>query len=202
MNKCAHVVVNKGCPSSAHIREILKDREVTKHVHIDSPPGRHRELSRQRGLLNALNELGPGDLLVMWTFEQLRLQVGDILILLEELRCRGCHVLALQEGFDTRNGETYETTVQKMAQVARQQRLTTRQRILHGMSTAKREGRPPGRMPALSQAERLEAMALLQKRGQTLELVAARYGVHPRTMLRYLHCLKSRDGERTQSAVA
>jgi DNA invertase Pin-like site-specific DNA recombinase len=71
-----------------------------------------------------------------------------------------------------------------MAALAEFERALISERTRAGMAAARAQGRHIGRPPSLTLEQCAEARRSLELGADTLSMVAQRYGVHPRTLLR------------------
>ncbi|WP_313904139.1 recombinase family protein [Rhizobium laguerreae] len=73
-----------------------------------------------------------------------------------------------------------------LASMAEFERCLIRERTCAGLEAARARGQRLGRRPSLSDAERRSACNAVVVEGEDVLEVARRYGVHPRTLARYI----------------
>lgn len=143
------------------------------------------------GLDRLLHSLQPGHTLVVWRLDRLGRSLAGLIHLVDELGRRGVDFQSLTEQVDT-TSPGGKLIFHIMAAMAEFERSLISERTKAGMLEARRRGRRIGR-PSLLSAEQLEE-AFVQLQSETLQKVAARYGVSSRTLRRHLK--KRRDRSR------
>jgi DNA invertase Pin-like site-specific DNA recombinase len=133
------------------------------------------------GLDKALAHLRRGDTLVVWRLDRLGRSISHLVNLINRLSKRQIHFKSLTESIDTATSGG-RLVFHLMASLAEYERCLISERTRAGMSAARARGTPIGRRPSLSPTEREEALVLLNK--ESVEDVAARFKVHPRTLYR------------------
>jgi len=135
------------------------------------------------GLVDALSDVQPGDMLVVWRLDRLGRSLIDLIGIINELGTRDVEFRSLNEAIDTSTSGG-RLTFHIMAAMAEFERSIISERTKAGMSAAKSRGSLIGRRPALSQAQILEACDAYMKERISIDDLAVRYKVHPRTLLR------------------
>jgi len=141
---------------------------------------------KRPGLLSALDEAGEGDQIVVWRLDRLGRSLIDLVKIVNGLAHRGVQFCSLMESIDT-SSSGGRLIFHIMAALAEFERSLISERTRAGMCAAKAKGRPIGRPQALSAAARQVIEHEVRTLGAPVGTVAARYGVHPRTVRRALN---------------
>lgn len=137
------------------------------------------------GLTAALDELRPGDMLVVWRLDRLGRSLIDLIRLVTDLGARGVEFHSLSEAIDT-SSPGGRLLFHMLAAMAEFERSLISERTRAGMAAARARGSRIGRRPATTAAQRAAARIALEKNNTTVEHIAAEYGIHPRTLRRIL----------------
>lgn len=138
----------------------------------------------------ALSALQAGDTLVIWKMDRAFRSLLDALRVLEELDERGVNFHSLTDAIDT--GTPMGRFVYQLRNAFSElERALIVERTRAGMEAARRRGVRIGRPPKLSPAQIDEARAALVDGSATLDNLAHRFGVAPRTLLRALGRLRA-----------
>jgi len=137
------------------------------------------------GLTAALDELRPGDMLVVWRLDRLGRSLIDLIRLVTDLGVRQVEFRSLSEAIDT-SSSGGRLLFHLLAAMAEFERSLISERTRAGMAAARARGRRIGRRPAMTSAQRDEARIAIERGTMSIEAVATQYGVHPRTLLRTL----------------
>jgi DNA invertase Pin-like site-specific DNA recombinase len=135
------------------------------------------------GLTGALERLGPEDTLVVWRLDRLGRSLSKLVELVNDLGRKRIDFISLTESINTQSSSGV-LLFHMMAALAEFERNLISERTRAGMAAARARGRHIGRAPALNADQRREALQLLES--QSLEKVAKRFNVHPRTLQRRL----------------
>lgn len=135
-------------------------------------------------LHRVLDQLRPGDVLVVWKLDRLSRSLKDLLHVLEKLDMAGAGFRSLTENIDTTTSAG-RMMMQMVGVFAEFERAMIRERTKVGLSAAREQGRVGGRRPKLSSTQRKEAKAMADG-GRTNAEIARLFGVHPSTMCRLL----------------
>lgn len=141
--------------------------------------------SRERpGLRRALDELQPGDVLVVWRLDRLGRSLGDLINLVNGLKARGCGLKSLTEALDTSTagGELVFHVFGAMAQFERSLII---ERTRAGLVAAKQRGKKLGRKRSLTDRQVAHARQLIET-GESPPAVAKSLGVSRATLWRAL----------------
>ena len=132
-----------------------------------------------------LDQLRPGDVVVVWKFDRLSRSLLDLLRIIEKIEAKGAGFLSLTEAIDTTT-PAGRMMMQMVGSFAEFEREMIRQRTRAGLDRARREGRVGGRRPKLNPRQRREVVEMVSS-GRTTAADAARlFGVHPATVGRLL----------------
>ena len=139
-------------------------REELQHLRADVRAGHVRKLYVFR--LDRLARSGIRD-----TFE-----------VVEELRAHGCELVTIADGFDL-NGPAAEVVLAVMAWAAKMERLAINERISAARERLAAEGRPWGRPPRLTAADRRRIIGL-RRAGRTIREVSVALKIPRSTVAR------------------
>ena len=143
---------------------------------------------KRRGLISLLRSLKPGDTLIVWRLDRLGRSLRDLIEIVEKLRRRKIEFVSLTENIDTASAGG-RLVFHMFAAMAEFERCLIRERTCAGLEAARARGEQLGRRPSLSEDERETACAAVFQGENTFE-VAKRYGIHPRTLTRYINRLR------------
>ena len=135
------------------------------------------------GLSAALDALDRGGMLVVWRLDRLGRSLLDLIKLVNSLGERGIEFRSLTESIDT-SSSGGRLTFHIMAAMAEFERAIIGERTRAGMAAARARGSHIGRKPALTLQQKDSARYEVEALKYPLVDVAARYGVHPRTLVR------------------
>jgi DNA invertase Pin-like site-specific DNA recombinase len=133
------------------------------------------------GLDSALSTLQSGDTLVVWRLDRLGRSLRKLVELVDQLGSAGVQFASLTECINTTSSGGV-LVFHIMAALAQFERSLIGERTRAGMAAARARGRPIGRRRSLTPDQCDEALELLGS--QSTELVAERFQIHPRTLLR------------------
>ncbi|MXN79287.1 recombinase family protein [Burkholderia sp. 4701] len=137
--------------------------------------------SSQPGLDSALAALRPGDTLVVWQLDRLGYSPRKLIDLIRHIDERGITFSSINESINTSSSGGL-LALHLMEALAQFKHSFISERTRAGISAARAQGKKLGRKPALDAAQRTQAIQLLKK--HTVNEVAARFKVHPRTVKR------------------
>jgi DNA invertase Pin-like site-specific DNA recombinase len=118
-----------------------------------------------------LDQLRPGDVVVVWKLDRLSRSLKDLLHLMERLAQAGAGFHSLTEAVDT-TSPAGRMLMQMVGSFAEFERAMIRERTQAGLDAARAQGRIGGRRPTLSPHQQAEAARLFR--------------VHPATVSRLL----------------
>ncbi len=132
-----------------------------------------------------LDQLRPGDVLVVWKLDRLSRSLKDLLLTLEKIEEAGADFQSLTEAIETAS-PAGRMMMQIVGSFAEFERAMLRERTRHGLDAARKEGRIGGRRPKLTTQQQDEIVAMVTS-GQKTNADAARlFNVHPSTIARIL----------------
>jgi DNA invertase Pin-like site-specific DNA recombinase len=140
------------------------------------------KVAKRPGLGKALAALKRGDTLVVWRLDRLGRSLGHLIKTIGMLEKRSVHFRSLTETIDT-SSSGGRLVFHLMGAMAEFEHALISERTKAGMAVAKREGRPVGRPPRLSQNQKAEIRSSLSK-GVAPSRLAERYGVSRTTIIR------------------
>lgn len=136
---------------------------------------------KRPGLTRALRALKPGDTLVVWRLDRLGRSLPKLLDIVASLERRGVQFESLTEMIST-NSPGGVLIFQLMGALAQFERTLISERTKAGLAAARQRGTVLGRRPALTAAQRTQALLLMESRSTTE--VAKAFNVHPKTLQR------------------
>jgi len=147
-----------------------------------------------------LEQLRPGDTLVVWRLDRLGRSLKHLLTLVEDLEARGVGFRSLTEAIDTTTagGRLVLSVFGAMAEF---ERSLIRERTKAGLEAARSRGRRGGRPTVMTEAKSKMARELWGSGNYTAQAIADELGVSRRTICRVIspdHGTKTqRDGSLT-----
>lgn len=148
------------------------------------------------GLSKLLRTLRRGDTLTVWRLDRLGRSLFELLKLIRDLNERGVEFRSLSESLDT-STPAGRLLLHVLASMAEFERSLISERTRAGMAAARARGSRIGRRPAMTDGQRQEARLALADGSATVEAIAERHGIHPRTLVRTLKA----DDRRQDAAV-
>lgn len=136
-------------------------------------------------LQRLLQQIGPGDLLVVWKIDRVARSLSDLLQILAKLKKAGASIRSLTEPIDT-STPIGEFTIQILGAVAQLERSIIRERIVAGQKAAKDRGQKWGTRPVLDDEESAALLDAFDRIG-TIAGAARSVGVNPATARRYVY---------------
>ena len=136
-------------------------------------------------LQRLLDQLRPGDVLVVWKLDRLSRSLRDVLTLMERLAEAGAGFRSLTEAIDTTT-PAGRMMMQMVGAFAEFERAMLRERTKAGLDAAREEGRIGGRRPKLSAQQQSEIRKMITKGDKTAADAARLFKVHPATISRLL----------------
>jgi DNA invertase Pin-like site-specific DNA recombinase len=142
-------------------------------------------LDRRPQLDRLLDQLRPGDTVVVWRLDRLGRSVRHLIALSEDLRDRQVGLRSLQESLDTTtaNGRLFFTI---MSALAAFERDLISERTKAGLAAARARGRKGGRPPVMTPQKVEVAREMYASRQHTVEEIARTVGVSRKTVYRHL----------------
>ena len=173
-------------------RQIDALEPICDELHIE----RQSAVSAKRPVFDSvIANLREGDTLVVWDLDRAFRSTVDALVTAERLCERGVEFRIVTLGVDTAtaDGKLVYTVI---AAFAEHERNRLSERTKQGLRAAVKRGKVLGRKPILSDAQLKDAAVRIERRECSLAQMAARYGVHPRTLSRGLKRLGAGSSER------
>lgn len=172
-------------------RDLLRAKGVDRMFEDISA---HTSTPIRSELTSALEEVGPGDTLVVWRLDRLGSTMSSVLALLELLGKRRVGVATIAEGLDT-SGDGGEALLATIAAFTQLDRCLTRERTMAGVYAARARGRVGGRPRALSSTN-VERVIMMKEQGATVREIAQEMGTSRATVYRVLETATGgRDAE-------
>lgn len=173
--------VSKGDNSQSTRGQItaLKEGGATKIFREKASGGRwdRPELHRM------LDQLRPGDVIIVWKLDRLSRSLKDLLHILEKVDDAGAGFRSLTEAIDTTTSAG-RMMMQMLGAVAEFEREMIRERTRAGLEEARKQGRVGGRKPKLTPRQQKEAIKLVTSGKKSGAEVARLFEVHPATISR------------------
>lgn len=142
-------------------------------------------ITKQReGLDELLADLKHGDALFVWRLDRLGRSLSHLVQMVEGLEERGVTFCSLKEALDTAT-PVGRLCFHIIAAISEYEREMNAERSKAGMQAARERGVKIGRPKKLSIRD-VERISTALKNGSPIDVLAASYGVHPRTVYRAL----------------
>src|SRR5664280_1501885 len=132
-----------------------------------------------------LDQLRPGDVVVVWRLDRLGRSLKNLITLVEELAERGVGFRSLSESIDTTtaNGKLFFSIMGALAEFERD---LIRERTLAGLAAARARGRVGGRPPTMTPEKIKVARQMYDDKEHTVEAIAKTLGVSRKTIYQHL----------------
>ncbi|WP_226562518.1 recombinase family protein [Salipiger thiooxidans] len=130
-----------------------------------------------------LDQLRPGDVIVVTKYDRLARSLRDLLDIVEAIKERGGGFRSLAEDIDTTT-PAGRLIFHVFASIAQFERERISERTREGLEAAKKRGRVGGRPPALSAAQRDEVRRMRDEEGRRLTEIAQLFRVSVKTVRR------------------
>jgi len=142
-------------------------------------------LANRPQLDRMLDQLRPGDIVVVWRLDRLGRSLKNLIALVEELAEKGVGFRSLTESIDTTtaNGKLFFSIMGALAEFERD---LIRERTLAGLAVARARGRVGGRPPVMTADKVMVARQMYDSREHTVEAIARTLGVSRKTIYRHL----------------
>ncbi|QPK61363.1 recombinase family protein (plasmid) [Methylomonas sp. LL1] len=152
-----------------------------RHLFEDRASGAKDDRS---GLTNALDFVRPGDVLVVWKLDRLGRSLSHLLSIVNTLKEKQVAFRSLTEGMDTTT-PSGELLFHVFGALAQYERALIKERVLAGLTAARKRGRIGGRPPAIM-GEKLEAIIAALNSGMSKSAVCRNFGVKRTTLIETL----------------
>ena len=126
------------------------------------------------GLAKALEFVKSSDVLVVWKLDRLGRSLSHLLSIVNELKDRQAAFRSLTEGMDTTTASG-ELLFHVFGALAQYERALTRERVMAGLTAARRRGRVGGRAPVIV-GEKLDAILAALDDGMSKAAVCRNFG--------------------------
>jgi len=130
-----------------------------------------------------LDQLRPGDVVVVTKYDRLARSLKDLLEIVEAIGARGAGFRSLAEDIDTTT-PAGRLVFHVFASIAQFERERISERTREGLAAARARGRVGGRPPALSPAQKAEVRRMRDAEGRTVAEIARLFRVSERTVRR------------------
>ncbi len=132
-----------------------------------------------------LDQLRPGDVVVVWRLDRLGRSLKNLIALVEDLAEKGVGFRSLTENIDTTtNGGKLVFHI--FGALAEFERTLIRERTMAGLAAARARGRVGGRPPTMTPEKIKVARQMYDSREHTVEAIAQTLGVSRKTIYRHL----------------
>ena len=130
-----------------------------------------------------LDQLRPGDVVVVAKYDRLSRSLQDLLIIVETIRNRGAGFRSLAEDIDTTT-PAGRLVFHVRSSIAQFELERIAERTKEGLAAARKRGRVGGRPPALSNERRAEVQRMRDQEGRSISELARLFQVSPNTIRR------------------
>ena len=132
-----------------------------------------------------LDQLRPGDVVVVWKLDRLSRSLRDVLMIMDRLGEAVAGFRSLTEAIDTTT-PAGRMMMQMVGAFAEFERAMLRERTQAGLEAARQKGRVGGRRPKLSPQQQSEIRKMVSSGEKTAAEAARLFKVHPATISRLL----------------
>lgn len=146
-------------------------------------------LTERPQLAAILDQLRPGDTLVVWRLDRLGRSTSHLIQTVTALEARGVGFASVTEAIDTTT-PAGRLLFGVLASLAAFERDLIRERTLAGLEAARARGRVGGRPPTMT-ADKLAVATRMLKEGRPKSTIAATIGVSRATLYTHLNRLRS-----------
>jgi len=148
-----------------------------RHIYQDKASGARDD---RKGLQQALDYLKAGDCLVVWKLDRLGRSLSHLVTIVEEFKKKGIAFKSLTEQMDTTtpHGEFFFGIFGSLAQY---ERALTKERIMAGLSAARKRGKRGGRPRAISE-EKMRAISEALSSGTSKAAICRTFNVKRTTL--------------------
>ncbi|MCB4821248.1 recombinase family protein [Roseicella aerolata] len=176
-----------------YARVSTDDQDAAAQVTALKAAGAHRIFTERASggrwnrpeLHRLLDQLRPGDVVVVWKLDRLSRSLKDLILLLERIESTGAGFHSLTERIDTTTAAGRMLT-QLLGAFAEFERAMIRERTRAGLAAAAALGRKGGRRPKLNSEQRAMVVRLVESGQKTAAEVARLFAVDPATVSRLL----------------
>lgn len=147
------------------------------------------------GLARALEFVRPGDVLIVWKLDRLGRSLSHLLTIVTALKDKRVAFRSLTENLDTTT-PSGEFLFQVFGALAQYERALIQERVVAGLTAARKRGRIGGR-PAAIVGEKLDAIIAALNGGMSKAAVCRNFGVKRTTLIETLARAGWREAGRT-----
>ncbi|QTL41289.1 recombinase family protein [Xenorhabdus budapestensis] len=133
------------------------------------------------GLVEAINFVQPGDILIVWKLDRLGRSLPHLLSIINQLRSKNIQFRSLTEGMDTTT-PSGELLFHVFGALAQYERSLTKERVIAGLAAANRRGKRGGRPLAIT-GEKLDAILTALEGGMSKAAICRNFGVKRTTLI-------------------
>ena len=148
-----------------------------RHIYQDRASGAK---DQRDGLKKALEFVMPGDCLVVWKLDRLGRSLSHLITIIEALKEKGIAFKSLTENMDTTTPQG-QFLFSVFGALAQYERALTKERIMAGLSAAKKRGKTGGRPKAISQ-EKMQAILEALNSGLSKAAICRTFNVKRTTL--------------------
>ena len=138
---------------------------------------------RRPELDRMLDQLRPGDVVVVTKYDRLARSLHDLLDIVKTIRSAGAGFRSLAEDIDTTT-PAGRLVFHVFASIAQFERERISERTREGLAAARRRGRAGGRPPALAPDQKAEVRRMRDEEGRSLPEIARLFKVSVSTVRR------------------
>ncbi len=141
------------------------------------------------GLNDALDDLRPGDTLVVWKLDRLGRSLRNLIELINDLQEKGIMFRSIQDGIDTSSsiGQFFFHITGAFAEL---ERNLIRERTRAGLDAARARGRKGGRKPILSTKQIQMMLEIYNARCTPIAEICEQFKISRKTCYRYIEKAK------------
>jgi DNA invertase Pin-like site-specific DNA recombinase len=132
-----------------------------------------------------LDQLRPGDVVVVWRLDRLGRSLKNLIALVEDLAEKGVGFRSLTENIDTTTSGG-KLVFHIFGALAEFERTLIRERTMAGLAAARARGRVGGRPPTMTADKIKVARQMYDAREHTVDAIAKTLGVSRKTIYRHL----------------
>jgi DNA invertase Pin-like site-specific DNA recombinase len=144
--------VSKGEEQSDALQVEALERAGCARIFAETASGGRWE---RPALHRMLDQLRPGDVVVVWKLDRLTRSLKDLLLIMEKIDTAGAGFRSLTESIDTTT-PAGRMMMQMVGTFAEFERAVIRERTTAGLATARAKGRRGGRKPSLDEEQKAD----------------------------------------------
>lgn len=142
----------------------------------------------------AIDQLRDGDVFIVIRLDRVSRSLLDTLRIIRRIEASGAGFRSLTEQIDTTSAAG-RMMMQMIGAFAEYERQIIRERVKSGVENARKNGRHPGKRPALNDQQRRIAVDLVLDKGETISNVARTFKVSHSTVSRVVTQAKIERGD-------